>query len=115
MEGPRVETLPAFLGAGNPTVVARPHDVETLAGDLRETPAASAAVRALREAVEKAGAGCRQDAAAAAWRAESVVRFLCAAFGACLAGVRVSGDGFIVITAELAGRSRRGFRRAQKP
>ncbi len=99
----RVETLPAFRGAGNPTVVPRPPDGDTLPADLRETAAASAALAALREAVEMAGAECGQDAAAAAWHAEPVLRFLCATFGACIAGVRGSGDGFIVITAELAG------------
>ena len=38
----RVETLPAFRGAGNPTVVLRPHDDGTLPADLRETAATSA-------------------------------------------------------------------------
>ena len=50
----RVETLPAFFGAGNPTVVPRPHDAGTLPGDLRETAAVRAAVEALREAVDAA-------------------------------------------------------------
>ena len=67
------------------------------------TGRASGAVAALREATEKAGDECRQDAAAAAWHADPVLRFLCATFGACLAGVSVSEDGFIVITAELTG------------
>ena len=101
----RVETLPAFLGASNPTVVPRPHDAGTLPGDLRETAAVHAAVEALREAVDAADAGCRKDAAAAAWHAEPVLRFLCTEFGCTIAGMRVSEDGFIVVTAELPAAS----------
>ena len=62
-----------------------------------------AAVEALREAVDADG-GCRQDAAAAAWHAEPVLQFFCREFGCAIAGMRVSEDGFIVVTAELAGR-----------
>ena len=98
----RVETLPAFPGAGNPAVVPQPQG-ETLPGDLRETAMVRAAVEALREAVGAADAGCRKDAAAAAWHAEPLLRFLHAEFDCAVAGVRVSGDGFIVVTAELAG------------
>ena len=98
----RVETLPAFLGAGSPTVAPRSHDAGTLAGDLRETAAVRVAVEALREAVDTAAAGCRKDAAAAAWHAEPVLRFLSAAPGCRIAGVRVNEDGFIVATAELS-------------
>ena len=102
----RVETLPAFLGAGNPVVAPRPGDGETLPGDLRETAPVRAAVEALREAVDGAAAACRKDAAAAAWHAEPVVRFVCTAFGCGIAGMRVSEDGFIAVTAELAGNGR---------
>ena len=98
----RVETLPAFLGAANPTVVPRFHDPETLPGDLRETATVRAVVEALDEAVDTADAGCRQDAAAAAWHAEPVLRFFCTAFGYGIAGVRVTEDGFIVVTAEFS-------------
>ena len=98
----RIEALPAFLGAGNPTVAPRAHDGETLPGDLRQTATVSAAVEALREAVDAADAGCRKDAAAAAWHAEPVLRFLCTVFGCGIAGVRVNEDGFIVVTAELS-------------
>ncbi len=56
----RVETLPAFLGAGNPAVVPRPHDAETARGDLRETPTVRAAVEALHEAVGTADAGMQE-------------------------------------------------------
>ena len=97
----RVETLPAFLRAGSPTVVPRPHDAETLPRDRRETVAVRAAVDALREAVDKAG--CRRDAAAAAWHAEPAVRFLCSTFAGRIASVRVSEDDFVVFTAELPG------------
>ena len=99
----RVEALPAFLGAGNPTVVPRSHDTGTLPGDQRETATVRAAVEALHEAVDAADAGCRKDAAAAAWHAEPALRFLHAALGCAIAGMRVNEDGFIVVTAELAG------------
>ena len=99
----RVEALPAFLGAGNPAVAPQPRDAETLAGDWRETATVRAAIEALREAVGGAHAGCRRDAAAAAWQAERVLRFLCSTFGSGATGVQVGEDGFIVITAELPG------------
>ena len=98
----RVETLPAFVAAGSPTVVPRSHDVETPPGDPRATTTGRAAVEALREAVDRADPGCRKDAAAAAWHAEAVVRFLCARFGGGVAGVRVNEDGFIVVAAEFS-------------
>ena len=98
----RVETLPAFVGAGNPTVAPRPQDAETLQGDLGETVTLRAAVEALREAVDTADAGCRKDAAAAAWHAGPLLRFLCISLGRTIAGMRVSEDGFIVVTAELS-------------
>ncbi len=97
----RVETLPAFLGPGNPAVVPRPEG-ETLPGDLREPAMVRAAVDALREAVGAADAACTKEAAAAAWHAEPLLRFLYAEFDCAIAGVRVSEDGFIVVTAELA-------------
>ena len=99
---PRVETLPAFLGAGSPTVVPRSRDAETVSGDPRETAAAYAAVEALHEAVDRADAGCRKDAAAAAWHAAPVLRFVCTAFGCRIAGMRVNEDGFVVVTAEFS-------------
>ena len=98
----RVETLPAFVGAGSPTVVPRSHDAETPPGDPRATTTARAAVEALREAVDAAHAGCGRDASAAAWHAEPVLRFLSAAPGCRIAGVRVNEDGFIVVTAEMS-------------
>ena len=97
----RVEALPAFLGAGNPTVAPLPKDAETLPGDLGETATLRAAVEALHEAVDAADAGCRKDAAAAAWHAEPLLRFLCTSLGCTIAGMRVSEDGFIVVTTEL--------------
>ena len=96
----RVETLPAFLGAASPTVAPRPHDAESLPGELRETATVRAAVEALHEAVGMADAGCRKDAAAAAWHAEPVLRLLCGSFGCEIAGMRVSEEGLIVVTAE---------------
>ena len=52
--------------------------------------------------VDAADAGCREDAAAAAWHAEPLLRFLSAAQGGRVAGGRVNEDGFIVVTAELS-------------
>ena len=43
---------------------------------------------------------CR-DGAAAAWHAESIVRFLCSTYAGRIAGVRANQDGFMVITAEV--------------
>ena len=99
----RVEALPAFLGAGSPALAARPADVETLPGDSREASDVRAALEALRSVVHRANAGCRKDAAAAAWHAEPVLRFLCATFGCGVTGVQVSEDGFIVVMVDLAG------------
>ena len=99
----RVEALPAFLGVGNPAVEPRPGDVETLAGAAREAADVRAALEALRSAVDRTNAARRKDAAAAAWHAEGVVRFLCATFSCGVGGVQVGEDGFIVIMAELRG------------
>ena len=44
----------------------------------------------------------RQEAAPAAWHAEPILRFVCSTFGEGIAGVGVSEDGFIVITAEFS-------------
>ena len=73
----RIEALPVFLGTGNPIVAPRPYDVETRS----DTPQETTVVEALRVAVDKANAGCRRDAAAAAWHADPVVRHFCETFG----------------------------------
>ena len=73
---------------------------ETLPRGLRETEAVRAAVEALRGAVDRADAGCRKAAAAAARHAEAVVRFFCATLGWGVAGVQVTEDGFIAATAD---------------
>ncbi len=99
----RVETLLALLGAGRPAVVPRRYDIESLPADLRETATVRAAADALREATDRAEVGCRKDGAAAAWYAESVLRFLCATFGCRVTGVQVTEEGFIAATAEVAG------------
>ena len=99
----RVETMPAFLGTGNPAVAMRPRDDEAPPGGTTETATAGAEVEALREAVDRADPGCRKDAAAAAWHAEPVLRFLRVTFVGVVAHVRVSEDGFIAITAQLPG------------
>ena len=53
-----------------------------------------------------------RDAAAAAWHAAWVVRFLCSTYGGAVTGVRVNDESFIVITAECSSRSwRRGSRK----
>ena len=98
-----VEAVPAFATHNNPTVVPRRYDLAPLPSDLRETTRVYATVEALRRAVAGSDAGRRKDAAAAAWHAEPIVRFICSTFGDGIAGVRVGEDGFIVITAELSG------------
>ena len=99
----QVEALPAFITGDIRTVAPRRYDVEPLPSDLRETALVYAGVEALRGAVARSAARCRKDAAAAAWHAEPIVRFFCSTFGDGLAGLRVSEDGLIVITAEFAG------------
>ena len=68
---------------------------------MSETTLVYATVKALRAAVDGVDVACRQDAAAAAWHAEPIIRFLCSTFGDGIAGVRVTEDSFIVITAEF--------------
>ena len=64
---------------------------------------AHAAVEALRAAVGRLDAASSSAAAAAAWHAEPVVRLFCSTYGGGIAGVRVSDDSFIVITADVSG------------
>ena len=90
----RVEVLSVPAGPENPTVAPRRYEFDRLLGDRRERTTAYAALDALREGVGKSDA---------AWHAEPIVRFLCSAFGDGLAGVRVSDDNLIVITAEFQG------------
>ena len=97
----RVDVLPAFAAMSTPAVAPRRYDAARLPSDLREAATAYASVEALRVAVERADAG--GAAAAAAWHAEPVVRFLCSTFGDRIAGVRVNEEGLVVITAELPG------------
>ena len=101
--GVRVDTRPALVGITNPAAAPQLVDAESLRGEHRETASADAAIEALRETVTRADVGSRTAAAAAAWHAEPIVRFLSAAFGAAIVAVRVSEDGFIVVTAELSG------------
>ena len=98
----RVDVLPAFAAMSNPAVAPRRYDAEGLPSDLREAVTAHASVEALREAVERTDAGS-VAAAAAAWHAEPVVRFLCSTFGDRVAGVRVNEEGLVVLTAALSG------------
>ena len=79
----------------------RLHVEDRLPGDVSETTLVYATVKALRAAVDGVDVACRQDAAAAAWHAEPIIRFLCSTFGDGIAGVRVTEDSFIVITAEF--------------
>ena len=98
-----VEALPTFITRDNPTVAPRRYDVKPLPSDLREMALVYAVVEALREAVARSDPACRKDAAAAAWHAEPIVRFLCSTFGDGIVGVAVNEDGLIVTTAELSG------------
>ena len=97
-----VEALPAFAGLSNPTLAPQPYVVGPLPGDASETTLVYATVKALRAAVDGVAAVRRQEAAAAAWHAEPILRFFCSAFGDGIVGVRVSEDGFIVVTAEFS-------------
>ena len=98
-----VEAPPGSLGTINPIIAPPRCDAERLPDDLRETAAIRAAAEALRAAVDQLDAESRRDAAAAAWRAEPVVRFFCSTYGGAVAGVRVSEDSFIVVSAEIPG------------
>lgn len=96
----RVEALPALRG-GHPGVAPRSYDGETLPDDYAKRRLVRAAVEALREAVDRWDVAGRRDAAAAAWHAGPVVRFLGAPPDGAIAGVRVTEDGILAITAEL--------------
>ena len=98
-----VEAPPGSPGTTNPIITPTRFDAEHLPDDLRETAAIHAAAEALRAAVDQLDAGSSRDAAAAAWRAEPVVRFFCSTYGGAVTGVRVSEDSFIVVKAEVPG------------
>ena len=98
-----VEAPPGSPGTINPIIAPPRYDAERLPDDLRETAAIRAAAEALRAAVDQLDAESSRDAAAAAWRAEAVVRFFCSTYGGAITGVRVSEDSFIVVTAEVPG------------
>ena len=99
-----VEAPPGSMGTINPVIAPPRYDAERLPGDLRETAAIRAAAEALRAAVDRLDAESSRDAAAAAaWRAEPVVRFFCSTYGGAVTGVRVSEDSFVVIKAEVPG------------
>ena len=98
---PHVEALPAFAG-GHPTITPQSFAEDRLVGDLSETTLVYARVKALRAAVDGMDVACRQDAAAAVWHAEPIIRFLCSTFVDGIAGVRVSEDGFLVVMAEFS-------------
>ena len=98
-----VEAPPGSLRTINPIVAPARYDAERLPDDLRETAAIHAAAEALRAAVDQLDTGSSRDAAAAAWRAEPVVRFFCSTYGGAITGVRVSEDSFIVVKAEVPG------------
>ena len=98
----RVETLPAFLGAGNPTVVPRLQDSETPAGPARDGGGVCGGQGATRSR-RRGGRGlpegrCSRGVARRAVACGS----LCTSLGCTIAGMRVSGDGFIVVTVELS-------------
>lgn len=93
----RTEVLPVLGGPGNPAVSPCCDEGGRLPDDLRELTTVDAALDALRYVVAKSDAAYRKDAAAAAWHAEPIVRFLCSAFGGSIAGARVSEDSPIVV------------------
>ena len=86
-----------------PTITPPRYGADGLPGELRETAAVRAAVEALRAAVEQLDGEPGRDAAAAAWHAESAVRFFCSTYGGTITGVRVNEDSFTVATATLPG------------
>ena len=101
---PRVEVLPVRAESGNPAVAPRPHGIETPAGDPREAAVRAALAGGVAgRPVDRPAAGCRRDAAAAAWHAGPVVRSFCATYGGAVAAVRVNDESFVVITAEVSG------------
>ena len=76
---------------------------------------ASATVKVLRAGVDGVATTCRQEAAATAWHAEPIRRFFCSTFSDDLAGVGVSEDNFIVITAKFRAENRIGTMIAAGP
>ena len=76
---------------------------------------ASATVKVLRAGVDEVATTCRQEAAATAWHAEPIMRFFCSTFSDDLAGVGVSEDNFIVITAKFRAENRIGTMIAAGP
>ena len=93
----------APLAIRHPTIAPPRYGTESLPGELREAAAVHAAVEALRTAVDQVDGEPGRDAAAAAWHADAVVRFFCSTYGGAVAGVRVNEEGFIVVTATVAG------------
>ncbi len=93
----------APLAIRHPTIAPPRHGAEGQPAKLRETAAVHAAVEALRVAVGQLDAVLGWAAAAAAWHAESVVRFFCSTYGGTVDAVRVNEESFIVITAEISG------------
>jgi len=91
------------LADRHPTITPPRYRTEGLPADLRETAAVRRAVEALRAAVDQVDGEAGRDPAAAAWHAESVVRFFCSTYAGTVAGVRVNEEGFIVITANVFG------------
>ena len=93
----------APLAIRHPKIAPARYGAADLPPDLRETAAVHAAVEALRVAVDHVDGEPSRDAAAAAWHAESVVRFFCSTYGGAVAGVRVNEDSFVVIAARVPG------------
>ena len=98
-----VEAPAAFAVANHPTIAPPHYRAAGLPADFHETVAIRAAAEALRPAVEQVDGDFGRDVAAAAWHAESVVRFFCSTYGGAVARVRVNEDRFIVLRAEVPG------------
>ena len=67
---------------------------------MREAAAVHAAVEALRAEVDQLDVEPGRGAAAVAWHAASVMRFLCSTHGGVVTGLRVNEDSFVVLRAE---------------
>lgn len=97
------DTIGGSAANRRPTITPPRDGTEGQAAELRETAAFRAAVEALRAAVDQLEGEPGRDAAAAAWHAESVVRFFCSTYDGAVTAVRVNEDNFIVVSATVPG------------
>ena len=94
----RVETVPAFLGAANPTVAPRPHDAETLGGRSPRDGDGARGGRGTARSSRYGGRAMQEGrcSRSVARRAGPAVHLRDVRLR--IAGMRVNEDGFIVVT-----------------